>query len=310
MSGIFISYRREDSAPYAGRLYDRLCAHFGADQVFMDVDDIPPGADFVAHIEATIASCAAMVVVIGKNWLTASNADGQLRLSDPSDYMSLEIALALQKNILVIPVLVYGATMPQPKDLPKHLSGLAQRNAIILNDQDFQRDTQPLLQTLERIPGLARGGSPVSTTKARPIATRRRKLWVAPIVLLMVMTALWWQWHQREKVAAAFSGMWQGEVTYSWGATHTEQFLFEAEGEKLFGTASFLAFKRGIENGQIDGERISFNVRYQEALGAATMGRMNRYSGTLSGNQIHFRMQDDKGGPPVEFVARKVESAG
>ena len=88
MSGIFISYRREDSAPYAGRLCDRLGEHFGADQVFMDVDDIPPGADFSAHIGAKIGSCDALVAVIGKQWLTARNAEGQLRLSDPNDFVS------------------------------------------------------------------------------------------------------------------------------------------------------------------------------------------------------------------------------
>lgn len=98
MSGIFISYRREDSAAYAGRLYDRLSAHFGADQVFMDVDDIPPGADFASHIDAKVGSCDAMIVVIGKEWLSACNADGQLRLSDPNDFVGLEIALALQRG--------------------------------------------------------------------------------------------------------------------------------------------------------------------------------------------------------------------
>ena len=108
----------------------------------MDVDDIPPGANFVAHIEATVASlCDAMVAVIGKNWLTARNGDGQLRLSDPSDYVSSEISQALQANILVIPVLVNGARMPQANESPKHLRGLAQRNALALNDQDFQRLT-------------------------------------------------------------------------------------------------------------------------------------------------------------------------
>ena len=106
MSGIFISYRREDSAPYAGRIYDRLCAHFGSDQVFMDVDDIPPGADFTAHIGAKVGSCDAMIVVIGKTWLTARDAKGQLRLSDPNDFLGTEVALAVQRNVLVIPVLV------------------------------------------------------------------------------------------------------------------------------------------------------------------------------------------------------------
>ena len=90
MSGVFISYRREDSTAYAGRLYDRLSANFGADQ---DVD-IPPGADFAWHIDAKVGSCDAMIVVIGKEWLSACNANGQLRLSDANDFVGLEIALA------------------------------------------------------------------------------------------------------------------------------------------------------------------------------------------------------------------------
>src|SRR6185503_10221793 len=106
MSGIFISYRREDSAPYAGRLYDRLSTRFGADQVFMDVDDIPPGADFAAHIGAKVGSSEAMIVVIGNEWLTARNAEGQLRMSDPQDFVALEVSLALQRESMVIPVLV------------------------------------------------------------------------------------------------------------------------------------------------------------------------------------------------------------
>src|SRR5512147_473445 len=113
MSGIFISYRRDDSAPSAGRLCDRLGTEFGAEQVFMDVDDIPPGADFSAHISAKIGGCDALLAVIGKQWLTARNAGGQLRLSDPDDLVAREIALALQRGIVVIPVLVEGATMPK-----------------------------------------------------------------------------------------------------------------------------------------------------------------------------------------------------
>ena len=79
--------------------------------------------------------------------------------------------------------------------------------------------------------------------------------------------------------AAAVSGVWQGEVTYSWGPTHTERFLFQVEGDKLFGTASFLGFKRGIEDGRIDGDKISFNVRFHEALEGMSTERTNRYAG-------------------------------
>src|SRR6185503_5982905 len=157
MSGIFISYRREDSAPYAGRLYDLLCARFGADQVFMDVDDIPPGADFAAHIGATVASCEAMIVVIGNEWLTARDADGHLRMSDPQDFVALEVSLALQQDSMVIPVLVGGASMPKAAELRSDLKALAMRNAVILSDHEFQRDVDLLVKALESIPGLRKG---------------------------------------------------------------------------------------------------------------------------------------------------------
>ena len=152
----------------------------------------------------------------------------------------------------------------------------------------------------------------------RQATVRRRKIWGGPIALLLVVAALWWQWNQARQpqgnkassaidspAAAAISGVWQGEVAYSWGPTYTERFLFQAEGDKLFGTASFLAFKRGIEDGRIEGDKISFTVRFQTVSEGMTSEHRNRYLGTVSGNQIHFRMQDDRGNPPVEFVAGK-----
>ena len=90
----------------------------------MDVDDIPPGADFSAHIGAKIGGCDALLAVIGKQWLTARNAEGQLRLSDPNDLVSREVALALQRGILVIPVLVEGASMPKAADAAQRFKAL------------------------------------------------------------------------------------------------------------------------------------------------------------------------------------------
>ena len=149
MSGIFISYRRDDSAAYAGRLGDRLAAEFGADRVFMDVDDIPPGADFSAHISAKIGGCAALLAVIGKQWLTARNADDRLRLSDPDDLVSREISLALKRGLLVIPVLVEGASMPKAAELRGDLKPLAQRNALTISDREFHKDVAKLIKVLE-----------------------------------------------------------------------------------------------------------------------------------------------------------------
>jgi TIR domain len=320
MSGIFISYRREDSAPYAGRLYDRLCAHFGAAQVFMDVDDIPPGADFTAHIGAKVGSCDAMVVVIGKDWLTARNADGQLRLSDPSDFVGLEVSLALQRGILVIPVLVSGAKMPRPEELRRDLKPLAHRNAVTLNDPDFQRDTDILVQTLEKISGLRMPSVDVTSDRKTELRKKllRRAVWKVPLILLLVSFAVWWQWkketekqaehgaHSDVSKASSFAGSWIGEVTYPWDAKYTEPFFFQPEGDKLFGTASFLGAKRGIEDGKIEGENISFFVRFEEYSSGATSQHRNYYWGKLNnGKEILLRMQDDRGNPSVDFVVTK-----
>jgi hypothetical protein len=317
MSGIFISYRREDSAPYAGRLYDRLSTRFGAEQVFMDVDDIPPGADFATHIDAKVGSCDAMVVVIGKNWLTTRNAKGQLRLSDPNDFVGLEVSLALQRGVLVIPVLVGGAQIPKAEELRADLKPLARRNALTLNDPEFQRDADILVQTLEKIPGL---GKSSAGEVSDPRAALRKKLlrrlwWKVPVIFLLVAFAVWWQWRQEREeelkaqrpspAASAIAGNWSGEVKYDWGDKYNELFLFQPEGAKLFGTASFLGAKRGIEDGKIEGESISFIVRFQEIAGDTTRERKNYYWGKLAGNEILMRIQDDRGSSPVEFVLRK-----
>ncbi|MCW8949274.1 MAG: toll/interleukin-1 receptor domain-containing protein, partial [Sedimenticola sp.] len=90
MDGIFISYRRDDSAGYAGRLYDRLAAHFGAERVFMDVEGIDPGTDFVDAIERAVTSCKVLIVLIGHEWLEIDDGSGHRRLDDPNDFIRIE----------------------------------------------------------------------------------------------------------------------------------------------------------------------------------------------------------------------------
>ena len=152
MPGIFISYRRHDSAPYAGRLYDRLSARFGEQTVFMDVDDIKPGANFVSLIDEKVASCDALVAVIGNRWLSDKDGDGECRIQSSKDFVRLEIETALRRKILVIPALVNGAQMPAAQDLPEALADLAQRQAIELTDKEFSRDVDQLIEALEKIP--------------------------------------------------------------------------------------------------------------------------------------------------------------
>jgi hypothetical protein len=146
---VFISYRRQESSGLAGRLYDRLAARFGDDQVFMDVDTIALGVDFAEVISQAVSSCEVLVAVIGPRWLTATDEDGRRRLDDPDDFVRLEIAAALERDIRVIPILVEGAQMPRRQQLPEALAGLARRNALSVRHESFRADAERLLAAVE-----------------------------------------------------------------------------------------------------------------------------------------------------------------
>ena len=114
---IAISYRRDDSLPVAGRLYDRLQAEFGKGQVFMDFDSIPYGVDFRDHIRQMIGRSKLVIAMIGADWLGRKGKTR--RIDDSTDFVRLEIAYALERKVPVIPVLVGNARMPKPEQLPK-----------------------------------------------------------------------------------------------------------------------------------------------------------------------------------------------
>lgn len=152
MPDIFISYRREDTSGYAGRLYDQISAHFGRDHVFMDVADLEPGSDFVDTIEKKVGTCDALIALIGKNWLTVKDDQNQVRLSRPGDFVSVEIAAALKRNIEVVPVLVGGAKMPVQRELPESLQLLSRRQALEISDVHFTRDVGDLIEALKGLP--------------------------------------------------------------------------------------------------------------------------------------------------------------
>lgn len=151
MAKIFINYRRKDSAPYAGRLYDRLAGHFGHDHVFMDIDQIEPGEVFDQVIQGKLRAVQAAVVLIGVHWLDIADADGQRRLDHPDDWVRLEIAALLERNIRVIPVLVGGAILPKSTQLPECLVPLIRRQAIEITDHRFHADADKLIKVLEKI---------------------------------------------------------------------------------------------------------------------------------------------------------------
>jgi TonB family protein len=153
LAGIFISYRRSDSQGEAGRLFDDLVKHFGEDTVFMDVAAIEAGRDFRRAIEEAVAKCGVLLVMIGPEWVDAKDEHGTRRLNDSSDFVRIETASALKRDIAVIPVLIRGAKMPSADQLPEDLKELVYRNCIELTHTRWRSDIQLLLDSLRRLLG-------------------------------------------------------------------------------------------------------------------------------------------------------------
>jgi tetratricopeptide (TPR) repeat protein len=172
---LFISYRRDDSAAYAGRLCDRLSAVLGAHRVFMDVQGIQPGENFAKAIEQVLAQCSTVLVVIGPRWR---------KLLDPrpahneQDYVVHEIAAALSAKKTVVPVLVGGTPVSSLGNLPAALTDLSFHQAVELHDSSFDDDCDRLLKRLRQ-------------SGAVPLALKKPALWIAAatILALSVLTA-------------------------------------------------------------------------------------------------------------------------
>jgi hypothetical protein len=147
---IFISYRRDDTEGEAGRLFDDLVRTFGDDSVFMDVAGINPGIDFRKAIDDNVATCGVLLAMIGPEWATIANSSGQRRLDEENDFVRLEIASALVRNIAVIPVLVHDSKMPHPDQLPDNLKDLAYRNSVEITHARWNSDVQLLTKALSQ----------------------------------------------------------------------------------------------------------------------------------------------------------------
>ncbi len=151
--GIFISYRRDDSSGFAGRLYDRLVQRFGADRVFMDIDTIRPGHEFAADIERALSECGACIVLIGRSWESITLPDGRRRLDEPTDFVRLEVAAAIRRGVAVFPVLVEGAKPPSAASLPEEIRDVSGRQAIELSNERWNYDVGRLLLALDEAVG-------------------------------------------------------------------------------------------------------------------------------------------------------------
>ena len=152
---IFISYRRADSKYVVDRIRDRLIDAYGEDAIFRDIESIPLGQNFSDVLKETTTTCDVMLVAIGPQWASITDAQGNKRLFDPNDYTRLEVEAGLaNKKIPVIPILVMNAMMPSAAEIPESLKDLLFRNAIsIRNDPDFAPDIQRLIEGInEQVP--------------------------------------------------------------------------------------------------------------------------------------------------------------
>lgn len=174
MARVFLNYRRQDSEGYVGRLYDHLTQHFKREDIFMDIDSIKPGDDFVEMLEDAVAACDVLIAVIGPQWLEITDGSGTRRLDEWNDFVRIEISNAIRRKKLIIPVLVGQARMPSPKDLPEDLTPLARRNAIELSHQRFAYDVEKLVSAIRD--AIAVNSSSVRTTDPEVLRTKEAAL--------------------------------------------------------------------------------------------------------------------------------------
>lgn len=183
MPRIFISYRRADSRATAGRIYDRLAQAFGENNVFMDVEDIPPGVDFREYLRQEIAKADVVLVLIGSKWATILKK----RRSDAGDFVRFELESALEQQKITIPVLVEGGKVPVAHDLPPRVQTVfPYLNAVqVRSDPDFNRDIGRLIEKLQQ-PDLLQPPPPlppIGQSVSRPKINYR---WLAAIGLVII----------------------------------------------------------------------------------------------------------------------------
>jgi predicted ATPase len=181
---VFISYRRLDAAPYAGRLYDGLAELLGEDRVFMDVDTIQPGVDFAELTLSTVARSRVVLAVVGPGWLAAADEHGRPRLDDADDFVRRELELALSSDVTILPVLVDGARMPASGQVPASLEAFCRRQALEMSDRRWRADLAHLAEVLAqagvpaaspepRVGARASGSGPAS--RPRPLPRHRTR---------------------------------------------------------------------------------------------------------------------------------------
>lgn len=298
---VFISYRRDDAAGYAGRLEEALERQLGRGSVFRDVLDIAPGEDFADAIRRQLGSARCVLVLIGQRW-AGGGAEGPRRIDDRRDMVRLEVQSALESGILVVPLLLPGAAMPAEDDLPAPLKALAKRNALSISDTHWDADIQRLVAAIavparRRVWPWAVGAAVLAAVAA------------AGVLLRPVQTPA-------PDPAARLIGNWTARVAYDWGDRYVERFEFKRHAGELAGTASFLTYPLPAEKLQVDGRNLHFETHSEESIGQQTRRKTHAYAAELRGQPpdevLAFRLQTTGGFSahrPIEFEARRSDGS-
>jgi hypothetical protein len=274
---IFVSYRRDDAGGHAGRLVDRLTARFGADGVFMDVQDIAPGDRFAASIDETIARCDCLVAVIGPRWVDLM----QQRAQGLEDFVRHEIAAALRRDIPVVPVLVGGAPMPSRQVLPADLAALSQRNAVEIRDERFEDDVARLGDALAKIGTVRQGWG-------RRLSARA---YVALSVLLIAVVVGPFLIPRPAEVD--LDGAWVADMQKPGQRPYRIRLTLNHTGERISGLVQYPTGDGPIQDGLLSGSRLSFSTSHVPQF--ASSPAVIRYEGEVTNDGIRLTSVDEAG---------------
>jgi hypothetical protein len=183
-SKIFINYRREDTSGYAGRIFDSLAQEFEESNIFIDVTKINTGTDFTKAITQSLDLSSYFLILVGDTWLNCKDSLGKRRLDNPDDFVRKEISLAIQRKIIIIPVLVEDAKMPSATDLPEDIKEMCKWQAIEITDSRWKYDIDKLINAIK--------------LRKKLFALNRKLMWPVLIVLMVLAFLAIWKFNSSD----------------------------------------------------------------------------------------------------------------